>query len=162
MKPWTDTLKEAWLPGMIAGLVSGLVLVVGGRRDTGHAPAAVNAPSQWLWGEKALHKNHSSAKYTATGMAIHQASSLLWAFVNQLLLGRTAASRPGRSLGTAALTTAMAAWVDLRVVPERLSPGFQHRLSRDNLVLVYVLFALGLALGNTLNQRHTPPRPGAE
>jgi len=154
MNAWTNTLKEAAIPGMIAGLASALALIVRGRHDTGHAPAAINAPSQWIWGKPALRQNRSSARFTATGMAIHQASSLLWAFVNQMLLSRTAVSRPNRALGTAALTTAMAAWVDLCLVPERLSPGFQHRLSKRSLVMVYALFGLGLALGSRVINSH--------
>ena len=43
--------------------------------------------------------------------------------------------------------SALAAWVDLAVVPPALSPGFERRLSRGSLCLVYLGFAAGLALG---------------
>jgi len=53
----------------------------------------------------------------------------------------------------AAAVTAVAALVDLRIVPHRLSPGFQDRLSGRALVQVYGGFALGLVLTAWLGGR---------
>ena len=50
--------------------------------------------------------------------------------------------------------TAVAAWVDLRLVPHRLTPGFQRRLSSRSLLMVYTLFGMGLAAGSYLAKRH--------
>ena len=47
---------------------------------------------------------------------------------------------------TAGVVTAIAAFTDLRLVPPRLSPGFEHRLSKAGVALVYLGFACGLAL----------------
>ena len=47
---------------------------------------------------------------------------------------------------TAAVVTAIGAFTDLRLVPPRLSPGFEHRLSKTGVALVYLGFACGLAL----------------
>lgn len=46
--------------------------------------------------------------------------------------------------------TALAAVTDFKLVPERLTPGFEHRLSTPSLVLTYALFAAGLALGGII------------
>jgi hypothetical protein len=43
--------------------------------------------------------------------------------------------------------------VDLGLVPERLSPGFERRLSRPSTGLVYLSFGVGLALGGLLALR---------
>ncbi|MDI1261530.1 hypothetical protein [Aquabacterium sp.] len=42
--------------------------------------------------------------------------------------------------------TAVAALADFKMVPERLTPGFEHHLSRKSLWLTYGVFAAGLAL----------------
>jgi len=47
----------------------------------------------------------------------------------------------------------VAALVDLRLVPERLTPGFERRLSRRSLAWTYVGFGAGLALAGLLAQR---------
>ena len=54
---------------------------------------------------------------------------------------------PAQVVADAVAVTAVAALVDLKVVPEWLTPGFERRLSRPSLAGVYVGFAAGLALG---------------
>ena len=44
--------------------------------------------------------------------------------------------------------TSLAAVIDLRAVPERLTPGFERRLSSGSLALVYLAFGAGLALAD--------------
>jgi hypothetical protein len=46
----------------------------------------------------------------------------------------------------AAVVTAVAALTDLRLVPPRLSPGFENRLRPTSVTAVYVAFGTGLAL----------------
>lgn len=167
MKTWPRTLRDAALAGTVAGLASAAALALCGRRDTGHVPAAVNAPSRWIWGDTALGQNHGSLRFTATGLAVHQAAAVFWALVQELTAYRVACPGPRRAVCAAALTTALAAWIDLRVVPERLTPGFQRRLGCTSLIAVYALFGLGLAAGSVganaiggSRRRAAPPAPG--
>lgn len=143
-------LTGALLDGAMASLVSGLVLAWRGRMETGSAAAAINAPSHWLFGDDALMRNRASLRYTVTGGAIHTLSSMLWGGAYRWL--RRMRRRPGlaTSLGDAAAVTAVAAFVDLKLTPERFTPGFEKRLSRPSLVLVYAGFALGLVLADRL------------
>jgi hypothetical protein len=53
----------------------------------------------------------------------------------------------GNALVDAAAVSALAAVVDLKLVPHRLTPGFQERLSSKSLALVYGSFAAGLFAG---------------
>jgi hypothetical protein len=63
----------------------------------------------------------------------------------------------------------VACFVDYRMTPERLTPGFEHRLSSRALLGVYACFAVGLALGSMAvpaaqEQRRRGadrPRPGS-
>lgn len=154
MKTWTRALRDAAIAGNIAGLASAAALVVCGRRDTGHHCAALNAPSQWLWGRKALRQNHASARFTGTGILVHQASAVFWSLVHEKALSRLTGAGAHQAMYAAALTTALAAWVDLRVVPERLTPGFNRRLTPGSLLAVYALFGVGLAVtSHLLNAR---------
>jgi len=129
--------------GAAAGLFSLLVLAVRGRIELKSAVAPVNAPSQWLWGDSALHQRRWSWRYTAAGIAIHQASAVMWG-----LLHERRAPRPASPLREAVITTATAALVDLALTPRRFTPGFEKRLSPKGLAWVYVSFAVGLALAS--------------
>ena len=42
---------------------------------------------------------------------------------------------------------ALAYFIDFRLVPRRLTPGFEHKLSGRSLLFVYVVLALALGLG---------------
>lgn len=48
----------------------------------------------------------------------------------------------------------MACWVDYKLTPRRLQPGFEQRLSTPSMVAVYGSFALGLALAQGWLERH--------
>jgi len=144
---WPEALRTAVVSGAAASLASAAVLVLRGRTETGAAPAAVNAPSHWVWGDRALHRDGLSLRYTAVGFAVHHLSSMFWGVLHACAFG-LAPQPPRVELRRAALTTAVAAWVDLRLVPHRLAPGFEQRLSTRGLMAVYALFALGLAAGH--------------
>jgi hypothetical protein len=47
----------------------------------------------------------------------------------------------------------VASFVDYQMTPQRLTPGFEHRLGKPEMVHVYACFALGLAIGSLLMKR---------
>lgn len=154
MKTWKCALLDGLVVGGIAGLTSLAALALGGRAEKGSPWGPVNAPSHWLWGDPALHQDGATPRYTVTGLAVHQLAAAFWGVLHELLLGTPGRPKgPGLLLRDAALTTAVAATVDLRVVPHRLTPGFQRRLSAGSLVAVYALFGLGLALASHVTGR---------
>lgn len=152
MKPDLDRsfVQRVSLGGGLASLLSLAALAHGGRRDVGSALAPINAPSHWFWGDEALRRNGASAKYTLLGATTHHASSLFWAGVYELLGLRRRRRTAAGAVADAAVVTALAAVVDLRIVPERLTPGFERRLSKRSLAWVYVAFGAGLAIGGVL------------
>lgn len=136
--------------GTLASTLSGLVLVWRSRSDTGGLAAAVNAPSHWLWGREAIAADQIDVKHTVVGTLVHWLSGLFWALGYEALRGR----RRGTvgALRDAAAITGVAAVTDLAMVPERLTPGFEHRLSRRSLCGVYASFAVGLAMAAVLTR----------
>ena len=87
-------------------------------------------------------------RYTLTGYAIHHVASVFWA----LIFERWRAKR-GALMVPAAGTSALACFVDYRLTPRRLTPGFERRLSRKSLALVYFAFAIGLAAAASRTKR---------
>jgi hypothetical protein len=139
--------------GSLAALISTGVLLWRGLRDSGSAVAPLNAVAHWLWPRSALRADTPTWRYTGVGSAVHTASSMLWAGLYGLLRSRRRRPTPANALTDAAVVTAIAATVDLKLVPPRLTPGFEHRLTRPSLLLVYAGFGLGLALGGLLALR---------
>ncbi|MEF8701319.1 MAG: hypothetical protein V5B33_18805 [Candidatus Accumulibacter sp. UW20] len=154
MKTWKQAFKKAVIVGSLASLTSMAGLAFFGRRENGTLWATLNAPSHWLWGKQALRQDGASLRYTACGVLIHHLSSGFWALVQARLPSDDRHAFPQR-LRNATVTTAVAAVVDLALVPQRLTPGFQQRLSPASLTVVYVLFAVGLMAGGYLADRQS-------
>jgi len=131
---------------LLSSGLSAAVLLWRGRAETGSAAAPVNAISHWLWPRKALRQDGVSARYTGTGLGVHFGAALLWCGLYERLRARRGAATPVAAVADAVAVSAVAAVVDLACVPDRLTPGFERRLSGRSLVLVYGAFAAGLAL----------------
>jgi hypothetical protein len=114
----------------------------------------VNAVSHWLWKEKAIYKQSSSVRYSASGYCIHHAASIFWAMLYEKWATRSRKPpTPTNTLTRAAAVSSIACLVDMQCTPERLTPGFERRLSRKSLLMVYAAFGLGLALHTLLDRR---------
>jgi hypothetical protein len=152
---WKRAAGEALVSGTFASLFSAALLALAGRRQTPSAAAPMNATSQWLWGQReALQADRPDRRHTLSGYVIHHLAALFWAVLHARALGdRRVAEQPLPALAAAAATGAVAAVVDLKLTPERFTPGFQHRVSTPALVGAYAVFALGLALGSLAVRR---------
>ncbi|HYD75051.1 hypothetical protein [Ramlibacter sp.] len=155
MRSWRALATEAILSGSLASLFSGAALALSGWREGAGAFAPLNAPSQWLWGPaEALAADGPSPRHTLAGYAVHHVASTFWSTLHAIAFARRRGlDRPLPALAAATATTAVAALVDLKMCPERFTPGFQHRISRPALFATYACFALGLAAGGLLARR---------
>ena len=141
-------------PGAMASVASAAMLALGAKRENGRMFAAANAVSHWLWGDKAFRQDAPSWKYTLVGYGIHHASSMFWGSLFEQAAGKLLERKsPATTLAVSVAASAVACAVDYRLTPKRLRPGFEERLSRRSLALVYGAFALGLAGGAWYNRR---------
>jgi hypothetical protein len=141
--PETRTiLRRALVSGTLAAAAVTLVASLAARRTTGSSAAALNATSHFLWGDRAARKNGYSMRYTGVGYAANYGASIFWAlFYEALGRKRTAA----QALRDGALVSAGAYVTDYHIVPRRLTPGFELRLSGKALACIYLALALGLS-----------------
>lgn len=153
----SSMLRRVAVHGFFSSLVSGLLLLLRGRKDVGSAAAPVNAVSHWLWPHTAFQADAPSLRHTLTGAVVHYGASMFWGLCYDALRRRRARPTTANALGDAVAVSAAAAVVDLVLVPPRLRPGFERRLRPRSLCMVYGGFALGLALGGLLAP--TRPRP---
>jgi hypothetical protein len=149
MKDQMRTLSEVAIPGLLAGAVLSAILAARGRVDRGSAAAPLNAPTQVVRGQAALEDTRFRPQVTGAGVLINLGGGVFWATAMELLFGRVLRSGgAGTALAAGAATSALAWIVDYHVVPYRLSPGFQERVSRESLLLAHGAFALCLGLGS--------------
>jgi hypothetical protein len=151
MPPATRVLREAIVSGTLAGLFSAAVLAITGKRETGSPVAAINAESHWLWGDESLREDRLTLRHTLAGIVTHQLSTVFWATLFALVRSdRKAVHRVPEAILGGIATSAAAAAIDYTLVPKRLTPGFEHRLSNGSMVGVFAAIAAGLAVGTLL------------
>ncbi|HEY9029163.1 MAG TPA: hypothetical protein VIO33_05765 [Burkholderiaceae bacterium] len=147
---WPHALTSS----LAAAGASALTLLWRGERDSGgHAAAPLNAVSHWWWPRRALREDRPSWRYTGNGLLVHVASSWWWAAIYAACRRLRREPTAANAVADAAAVGAAAALVDLKLVPERLTPGFERRLSSGSLAWVYVAFAVGLAVGGVIAAR---------
>lgn len=154
MEPWKTAVRRGLVSGATSSLLSTAALALMGKRENGSPFAPTNAISHWYWGDKAARRDRFSLRYTVTGYAIHHTSATFWAVLFERACGDLLDRREAATtlaIGTA--VAGVACFVDYEMTPARLRPGFEKRLSRPALALVYGAFGLGLAAGAMLCRR---------
>lgn len=120
-----------------------------GKRELNDAAAPLNATSHIVWGDEAAEQDGLSAKYTLVGGVLNATAVASWAVLQRALFGRW--SQKGgltRPLAAGAAVAAIAYVTDYHIVPKRLTPGFEKRLSKGALAAMYGVLALTLAIGS--------------
>lgn len=146
MKTWRQALRDSLFSGAVASIVSTIAISVFGKREEGTPYGPNNAVSHWIWGDRAMHKDSPSLRYTLIGYAIHHASSTFWASLyERWFCERADRGEIAPALGGGLLVAALACFTDFNLTPPRLRPGFERRLSNTALATVYASFGLGLA-----------------
>jgi hypothetical protein len=119
-------MQRGLVGGAASSIVSTAALALLGRAEAGSAYAPTNAVSHWVWGDEAADHDGFSLKYTLTGYD-HKDLRV--------------------TLAASAAASAFSCFADYKLAPQRLTPGYEKRLSKKSLAGVYAAFAVGLALG---------------
>ena len=165
---WQQLLADSARTGAIATAATTLAAAACGRRDGASALAPINAISHIAWGDEAASQTALSGKYTLTGLALNAVAITGWAAIYHGLVGSLAERGDPTAQALAGPAVSALAYVtDYHVVPARLTPGFEKRLSSQSMWCVYSALAVGLALGGLSSnwrnsgRRVRQPRPPA-
>lgn len=152
MKNWMQALRDSLVPGAIASLTTGAMLAWRGRLDSGSALAPINASTHVVWGDQAAQVAGCTLRHTLPGLAINTSACLWWALVLQKLFG-TKVDEGGlpHAIMAGVATAGLSYLVDYRLLPRRLSPGWELNLTPRSLALALTAMGAGLALGSWLS-----------
>ncbi|HEY8102240.1 MAG TPA: hypothetical protein VIF82_15970 [Burkholderiaceae bacterium] len=165
MKTWGQALRDGAVSGAIAAAASAAALAARGKHESGTPFGPVNAISHWIWGDEAAQHNAPSSRYSLLGYMIHHSASTLWATIYEKWFGKHADIQAenreiGKILAGGIAVSALACFVDYKMTPHRLQPGYEMRLSSKSLLIVYAAFGLGLALRGLVTHHTTALRSG--
>jgi hypothetical protein len=145
---WTQALREGAVAGTVASVLSTVALAIVGKRETGSMAAPVNAASHWLWGDESLREDGTTWRHTLTGALTQHAASVFWATLYSAIVGhRPEAKELPAAVAGGIATSATAYVIDYTITPKRFTPGYEHRLDGQGMLIVYGVLAAGFALG---------------
>jgi hypothetical protein len=139
-------LRDRLLLGVRIGLVAaaataGALVGFGWARDAPLQP--LNSVAHALVGSRAFYVVDMHPVVTPAGMVVHVVSLVAWGMLFSLALGR---ARGALVWVIALVFAAVVALVDFLVLPSGLSPGFETLLTRGELIVVYGVLGVSLAL----------------
>lgn len=141
-------IQDSLRTGVIASVGTTLAVAACGRRELGDRYAPINAVSHIAWKDKAARQNGPSWKYTFSGVVLNTGAMLSWAVMYEFLFGRASGrNHVAKALVGGPIVSSLAYLTDYHVVPARLTPGFEKRLSNRSLLGVYTVLAVALAVG---------------
>jgi|SRR5690606_18648545 len=155
MKSTQQALKDSIIPALTADLAAMAMVSSRGRKDSHSGMAPINSTSHVLWGAEAGRVDGFSARHSLPGLMINAGAGLWWAVVYQKLFGELADRRgPVTALAGGLATAALAYVVDYKLVPKRLTPGWELRISDKSLYLSLAAMGIGLGIGSILSRRY--------
>jgi hypothetical protein len=157
MRTWEEALRASLVSGSAANLASLIALTVAGKLESDNGIAPTNAISHWIWGDNATREDDASLRHTLVGYGIHHAASIFWAVFYEKWFGQDDDKPEPQALAEQAAMAALACFVDYQLTPKRLTPGFEKRLSRKSLFVVYTAFGLGLGLPRWFRKMTSSP-----
>lgn len=145
-------LKNSLIVGGIASAATTMAAIVFSRAEKKPPVAAINAVSHIAWGDSAFGEEKPTIKHTATGAVLNAAAVTSWSMLLQLVLPKKNRNLTDTLAKTAAVTAA-AYVIDYHVVPQRLTPGFEEKLSKKALFGIYTVMAISMALASVNQER---------
>lgn len=150
MSPW---IKDTLATGAVATTATNGALAVLGKLENGRSLGPINAVSHIIWGKEAIKANGFDARHTLLGSLLNAVALTGWAGVHELLMPRHRRPSAQRALLSGAAVSSLAYITDFHVVPKRLTPGFEEKISRKGLLAVYAVLAVALAAGSLSRNR---------
>jgi uncharacterized membrane protein len=142
---WRQALSRAAVSGTAACLASTAALTALGWLENRRPVGPNNGPSQWFLGRRASRQQRLTLRHTGVGYAVHHVSSIFWATLHERFVAGAPRNRSvSGELALGLATAAIAAFVDYRLTPRRLQPGFEKHLSVPSVGATYIAFGLGL------------------
>jgi hypothetical protein len=149
---WQETLQNAIVAGSIVCGATLAAVAFRGRADSGSAVAPINATSHVIYGPEAATADLPDVRHTVPGFAINAAACVFWATIYEELFGRAARRHPGMALIGGPAVAALAYLVDYHLVPKRLTPGWEERVSGRSLAVIFGAMALSLPVRSLLKR----------
>ncbi len=155
---WDETLRNALIAGSIVSVFTLAAVALRGRADSGSAVAPINATTHVVYGPEAGTIEAPDLGHTLPGLAINAGASVLWAGVYERLFGRMADRGDlGKAVLGGGVVAGLAYLLDYHLLPKRLTPGWEERVSGRSLAMIFAVMAATLPIWSVARRRQDAP-----
>jgi hypothetical protein len=111
-----------------------------------------DAISHIAWGDRAFLRDELDVRHTLVGFLLNVGAVAMWSALHGIIVGRRSHMPRAIPLALASgvVVAATAYVVDFKVVPKRVTPGFEKKLPARPLRKVYAILAVSFAAGSLL------------
>jgi hypothetical protein len=149
----SEELQRVLVAGAIVCVATLVAAAVRGRADSGSAIAPINATSHIVLGPAAGSVDVPNFKHTMLGVVINAGASVFWAAIYQWLFDRDhQRGGVGTSVLGGAAVALLAYLVDYQLIPKRLTPGWEYRVSGRSLAMIFGAMAVSLPVRRVLER----------
>lgn len=135
-------LVGVWIGLVAAAATAGALVGFGAARGSPLLP--INTVAHIVLGSRAFYITDFHPLITTLGLLLHTVSVVVWGVLFAVAMARVYGVRVW--IGAIVFAAAVAL-IDFVLLPDRLSPGFENSLMRVEVVIVYLVLAVSLALG---------------
>lgn len=146
-------IRDTVSTGALATAATTAAVAALGKLRNGSAAGPINAVSHILWGERDSDTDALDAKHTLVGAGLNAAAVTAWAALYELLMPRGKRPSFQRAMVVGGAVSTIAYITDYHVVPKRLTPGFEKRVSGASLFGIYAVLAFALAAGSLAREK---------
>ena len=138
-----NLLRDSLITGTVACAATLAVAMICGAQTRSGPVAPINATSHVLHGEHAAQALGPDLRHTVPGAALNEGAGIFWSILYEGLFGRAGERGDlATAIAGGGAVAALAYFVDYHLVPKRLTPGWEHHLSRRALAIIYGALAL--------------------
>ncbi|BDI31990.1 hypothetical protein CCAX7_40410 [Capsulimonas corticalis] len=153
---WKRFLLNTLKTSVLLTAASVASVMVASQRETGSPWSAVNSITHVVDGDEISQPDEYSPRATSIGLAVNTTAMISWAVLHEAALSMTK-TRGNTATGVAA--SAFAYFIDYVVVPKRLTPGIEKKLSGRAIFSVYVALAAAFAAAAEWRDNGDTPDP---
>lgn len=140
--------------GLALATTTTTALLLLSQREHGSPWAALNAVAHIIDGDEKEQPTAFSPRESSLGLVVNATAMVVWGVLYEgslAVIHRPAGLLPG------ALAALAAYVIDYKIVPKRLAPGIETRLSPPSVLAAYAVLAATLAASSTWNGPSNAP-----
>ncbi len=147
--PIASIITRGLKTGFVLAAATSASVMLASDKENGSPWAALNAVAHIIDGDEKEQPTAYSPRESWLGLFVNGTAMALWGVLYE---GALTVTKTRSSPLTALLGTTAAYVIDYKIVPKRLAPGIENRLSHRSVLLAYVALGLAFALSPLWNK----------